>query len=103
MDLVRACVGSRDAERAVAVGDALSRAGASVALRDEQPLRREAAQFIAAILDGGRIVTDADEGCSVTAALEAGNLSMSAGGRTKRVASPSVRTSQPSVAEEQPG
>jgi UDP-2-acetamido-3-amino-2,3-dideoxy-glucuronate N-acetyltransferase len=57
-----------------------------IALVHEEPLRREAAHFIDALLGGCRVSTDADEGCSVTAALEAGNTSFTDGGRWVRVA-----------------
>jgi predicted dehydrogenase len=61
-----------------------------VPFRDDEPLLREAAHFVAAVLDGRRIPTDADEGCRVVAALEAGATSMNAGGRWMRVSTGTV-------------
>ncbi|HEX4336080.1 MAG TPA: Gfo/Idh/MocA family oxidoreductase [Polyangiaceae bacterium] len=57
-----------------------------VAVEGDEPLLREASHFVAAILEGGPIATDADEGCRVVAALEAGSVSMQSRGRWVRVA-----------------
>jgi predicted dehydrogenase len=67
----------------------------AVRLVREEPLHREAVHFVDALLGGCRISTDADEGCSVTAALEAGNTSFVEGGRWVRVAAaPGPRAQQ---------
>jgi UDP-2-acetamido-3-amino-2,3-dideoxy-glucuronate N-acetyltransferase len=57
---------------------------------NEEPLRREASHFIDAVLDGSPIATDADEGCRVVAALEAGAASMNASGRRTPLATPRI-------------
>jgi UDP-2-acetamido-3-amino-2,3-dideoxy-glucuronate N-acetyltransferase len=53
-----------------------------------EPLLSEAAHFVSAIRSGGPVMTDAEEGCRVTAALEAGALSLSRDGRWTPVPSP---------------
>jgi UDP-2-acetamido-3-amino-2,3-dideoxy-glucuronate N-acetyltransferase len=45
-----------------------------------EPLAAEVAHFVAAISGGGRVATDAEEGCRVTAVLEAGAQSLFHGG-----------------------
>jgi UDP-2-acetamido-3-amino-2,3-dideoxy-glucuronate N-acetyltransferase len=45
-----------------------------------EPLAAEVAHFVSALLDGTRVATDAEEGCRVVAALEAGALSLSQNG-----------------------
>jgi UDP-2-acetamido-3-amino-2,3-dideoxy-glucuronate N-acetyltransferase len=45
-----------------------------------EPLAAEVAHFVSALLDGTRVATDAEEGCRVVAALEAGAISLSQNG-----------------------
>jgi UDP-2-acetamido-3-amino-2,3-dideoxy-glucuronate N-acetyltransferase len=52
----------------------------AVQLPRVEPLAAEATHFVTAALHGGRVATDADEGCRVIAALEAGSQSMSRNG-----------------------
>ncbi len=72
----------------VVEGAARADGAAEIELRDDEPLICEAAHFVSALLDGSRIATDAEEGCRVTAVLEAGDASISSGGRWTRVAAP---------------
>lgn len=59
----------------------------NVTLSERTPLECEAEHFLAAVLGGGRVATDAEEGCRVVAALEAGALSMARHGASVEVPS----------------
>lgn len=60
-----------------------------VPVPSDEPLLCEARHFVSAILEGTRIVTDADEGCRVVAGLEAGSRSLVELGRWISTAAPS--------------
>jgi UDP-2-acetamido-3-amino-2,3-dideoxy-glucuronate N-acetyltransferase len=75
---------------AIDIADLISDAGAgfgTVHFPPVEPLAAEVAHFVSAVLSGGRVATDGDEGCRVIAVLEAGALSLSQNGTWTKVAS----------------